>query len=83
MARKNRIILFGGLITLAAALLAYGWFIHSYIVLLPEGADFPIMSKSESMLILDVTIAGVVRDDLGSLRQTYTDINKAAASCPT
>ncbi len=83
MARKHRKILFAGLVVLAAALLAYGWFIHSYIVLLPEGADYPIMSKSESMLILDVSIAGVIRDDFGSLRQTYTDLSKAAASCPT
>jgi hypothetical protein len=83
MGKKYKGILLISLITLAVALLAYGLFIHSMFVVLPEGADYPALIKSETLLIRDVTIGGVVKDETGGLRQTYTDITKAAAACPT
>ena len=83
MVKKDKKILLTSLITLAVALLVYGLFIHSMFVVLPEGADYPALIKSETLLIKDVTIGGVVKDETGGLRQTYTDITKAAAACPT
>jgi hypothetical protein len=43
----------------------------------------PILHLSESTMILDVTIGGLVRLDSGELQRTYGGDVKPAARCPT
>ena len=81
MNAKTKIIVFGVLVLLGAALLAYGAFFHSTTVLPQQGGDSAVLAKSEPALIKEASVGGVTRDESGKIKQTYT--GQAPAACPT
>lgn len=48
-----------------------------------QAAYQPVLHLSESAVILDVTIGGLVRLDSGGIQRTYGGDIKPAARCPT
>lgn len=81
MNAKTKIIVFGVLVLLGVALLAYGVFSHPTNVLPQQGGDSDAIVKSEPALMKDASVGGVTRDDSGKIKQTYT--GEAPAACPT
>ena len=78
---NTKILIFGVLVLLGAALLAYGALFHSNNVLPQQGDDSTAVAKSEPALIKEVTVGGVTRAESGKIKQTYT--GKAPAACAT
>ena len=81
MNSKTKIISFGVLLLLGAALLAYGAFFHSANVLPQQGDESTAVARSEPALIKEASVGGVTRDESGKIKQTYT--GEAPAACPT
>ena len=81
MNAKTKIIVFGVLVLLGVALLAYGVFFHPTNVLPQQGGDSDAIVKSEPALMKEASVGGVTRDDSGKIKQTYT--GEAPAACPT
>ena len=81
MNARTKIIVFGVLVLLGAALLAYGAFFHPTNVLPQQGGDSDAIVKSEPALMKEASVGGVTRDDSGKIKQTYT--GEAPAACPT
>ncbi len=81
MNTKTKIIVFGVLVLLGAALLAYGAFLHSTNILLQQGGDSGAVAKSEPALMKEASVGGVTRDESGKIKQTYT--GQAPKACPT
>lgn len=81
MNKKIKIVIFGVLLLLGAALLAYGAFFHSTNVLPQQGGDSAALAKSEPALMKEASVGGVTRDESGRIKQTYT--GQAPAACPT
>ena len=81
MNAKTKIIVFGVLVVLGAALLAYGAFFHSANVLPQQGGDSAAVAKSEPALMKEASVGGVTRDGSGKIKQTYT--GQAPKACPT
>ena len=82
MINKNtKILIFGLLVLLGAALLAYGAFFHSTNVSPQQGDDTTAIAKSEPALIKEASIGGVTLDESGKIKQTYT--GKAPKACAT
>ena len=82
MLKKNtKIIVFFLFILLGAVLITYGAVFHSTNVL-PQNQDgSPVVAKSEPALIKDASVGGLVRDESGKIKQTYT--GEAPKACPT
>jgi hypothetical protein len=81
MNAKTKIIVFGVLVVLGAALLAYGAFFHSTNVLPQQGGVSAAIAKSEPALMKEASVGGVTRDESGKIKQTYT--GQAPKACPT
>jgi len=81
MNAKTKIIVFGVLVLLGAALLAYGAFFHPTNVLPQQGGDSGAVAKSEPALMKEASVGGVTRDESGKIKQTYT--GQAPKACPT
>ena len=82
MVNKNtKILIFGLLVLLGAAMLAYGAFFHSTNVSPQQGGDSAAIAKSEPALIKEASIGGVTLDESGKIKQTYT--GKAPEACAT
>jgi hypothetical protein len=82
MINKNtKILIFGLLILLGAALLTYGALFHSANVSPQQGDDTAAIAKSEPALIKEASIGGVTLDESGTIKQTYT--GKAPEACAT
>jgi hypothetical protein len=79
--KNTKILIFGLLILLGAALLAYGAFFHSTNVSPQQGDDSATLAKSEPALIKEASIGGVTLDESGKIKQTYT--GKAPKACAT
>jgi hypothetical protein len=78
------------LLAAGAVLLSAGMFQAVEVQNLPpkdtsktQAAYQPILHLSESTVILDVTIGGLVRLDSGDIQRTYSGDIKPAARCPT
>lgn len=83
MSAKIKIIIFGVIILLGAALFSYGEFFHSTQVT-AEAADGPVsLSKLERALVKDASISGVTRDESGKIKQTYKQGEKPPETCST
>ena len=84
MTTKNtKIIIFGLLVLLGAALLAYGALFHSTNVSAQHYGEPVILAKSESALIKEASVSGVKRDESGKIKQTYEIGEKAPETCST
>ena len=81
MNRNTKILIFGLLVLLGTALLAYGAFFHSTNVSPQQQDDPTIVAKSEPALIKEASVGGVTRDESGKIKQTYT--GKAPEACAT
>ncbi len=81
MNAKTKMIVFGVLVLLGAALLAYGAFLHSTNVLPQQGGVSAAVAKSEPALMKEASVGGVTRDESGKIKQTYT--GQAPKVCPT
>jgi hypothetical protein len=79
--RKIKILVFGVLLLLGAALMAYGALFHSTRVLPQQGDESAAIAKSEPALIKEASVGGVTRDESGKIKQTYT--GQAPEACPT
>ena len=83
MPAKIKIIIFGFIILLGAALLCYGEFFHSSQVI-AQAADGPVtLSKLEPALVKDASVSGVTRDESGKIKQTYNQGEKPPETCST
>ncbi|MBN2593607.1 MAG: hypothetical protein JXA81_08890 [Sedimentisphaerales bacterium] len=84
MINKNtKILIFGLLVLLGAALLTYGAFFHSTNVSAQQDGQPVLLAKSESALIKDASVSGVKRDETGKIKQTYEIGEKAPETCST
>jgi hypothetical protein len=84
MINKNtKILIFGLLVLLGAALLAYGAIFHSTAVSAQQDGQPVMLAKSEPALIKDASVSGVKRDETGKIKQTYEIGKKAPATCST
>jgi F0F1-type ATP synthase assembly protein I len=84
MIKNNaKILVFGLLVLLGAALLAYGAFFHSTTVSAQQGGESVMLAKSETALIKDASVSGVKRDETGKIKQTYEIGEKAPETCST
>ena len=84
MINKNtKILVFGLLVLLGAALLAYGAFVHSTPVSAQQGGEPVMLARSEPALIKDASVSGVKRDETGKIKQTYEIGEKAPETCST
>jgi hypothetical protein len=84
MINKNmKILIFGLLVILGAALLAYGAFFHSTQVSARQGGEPVMLARSEPALIKDASVSGVKRDETGKIKQTYEIGEKAPETCST
>jgi hypothetical protein len=84
MINKNtKILIFGLLVLLGAALLAYGAFVHSTPVSAQQGGEPVMLARSEPALIKDASVSGVKRDETGKIKQTYEIGEKAPETCST
>jgi len=82
MVNKNtKILIFGLLVLLGAALLAYGTFFNSVNISPQQGDDSATLAKSEPALIKEASIGGVTLDESGKIKQTYT--GKPPEACAT
>jgi len=80
---NTKILIFGLLLLLGAALLAYGAFFHSTTVSAQQGGEPVLLAKSEPALIKEASVSGVKRDESGKIRQTYEIGEKAPETCST
>lgn len=80
---KTKIIIFGLLVMLGVALLAYGLLFHATSVSAMQGGESVMLAKSESALIKDASVSGVKRDETGKIKQTYEIGEKAPETCAT
>jgi len=84
MINKNtKILIFGLLALLGAAMLAYGAFFHSTNVSAQQDGKPVLLARSESALIKDASVSGVKRDKSGKIKQTYEIGEKAPEACST
>ena len=84
MINKNtNILIFGLMVLLGTALLAYGAFFHSTTVSALQDGEPVMVAKSEPALIKDASVSGVKRDELGKIKQTYGIGEKAPEACST
>jgi hypothetical protein len=84
MINKNmKILIFGLLVMLGAALLLYGLIFHSTSVSAQHEGQPVLLTKSEPALIKDASVSGVKRDETGKIKQTYEVGEKAPAKCLT
>jgi hypothetical protein len=84
MIKNNmKILIFGLLVLLGAALLAYGVIFHSTTVSAQQEGQPVLLAKSESALIKDASVSGVKRDETGKIKQTYEIGEKAPETCST
>ena len=84
MINKNtKILIFGLLVLLGAALLTYGAFFHSTTVSAQQGGEPVLLAKSETALMKDASVSGVKRDESGKIKQTYEIGEKAPETCST
>jgi hypothetical protein len=84
MINKNtKILIFGLLVVLGAALLAYGAIFHWTAVSAQQDGQPVLIAKSEPALIKDASVSGVKRDESGKIKQTYEIGKKAPATCST
>jgi len=80
---NTKILIFGMLLLLGAALLAYGAFFHSTTVSAQQGGEPVVLAKSEPALIKEASVSGVKRDETGKIRQTYEIGEKPPETCST
>lgn len=80
---NTKILIFGMILLLGAALLAYGAFFHSTTVSAQQGGEPVLLAKSEPALIKEASVSGVKRDETGKIRQTYEIGEKAPETCST
>jgi hypothetical protein len=80
---NTKIFIFGLLVLLGAALLAYGAFFHSTNVSAKQDGQPVLLAKSESALIKDASVSGVKRDESGKIKQTYEIGQNAPKACST
>jgi len=84
MINKNmKILIFGLLLLLGAALMTYGVFFHSTTVSARQDGAPVTLAKSEPTLIKEASISGVKRDETGKIRQTYEIGDKPPETCST
>ena len=84
MTNKNtKILIFGLLVMLGAALLAYGVLFHSTTVSAQQEGKPVMVTKSEPALIKDASVSGVKRDESGKIKQTYEVGEKPPETCST
>jgi len=84
MVNKNtKILIFGLLLLLGAALLGYGAFFHSTNISARQGGEAVLLAKSETALIKEASVSGVKRDESGKIKQTYEIGEKAPETCST
>jgi hypothetical protein len=83
MNKNTKILIFGLLVLLGAALLAYGAIFHSTAVSAQQDGQPVMLAKSEPALIKDASVSGVKRDESGKIKQTYEIGEKAPATCST
>ena len=83
MNSNTKILIFGLLVLLGAALLVYGALFHSTTVSAQQEGKPVIIAKSEPALIKDASVSGVKRDESGKIKQTYEVGEKAPETCST
>jgi hypothetical protein len=84
MINKNtKILIFGLIVLLGAALLAYGAIYHSTAVSAQQDGKPVLLAKSEPALMKDASVSGVKRDETGKIKQTYEVGEKAPEACST
>jgi len=79
--RNTKIFVFSILFLLGAVLITYGAVFHSTNVLPQKDDGSPAFAKSEPALIKDASVGGLIRDESGKIKQTYT--GKPPKVCPT
>ena len=80
---NTKILIFGLLLLLGAALLAYGVIFHSTTVSAQQEGKPVMLAKSEPALIKDASVSGVKRDESGKIKQTYEVGQKPPETCST
>jgi hypothetical protein len=80
MSIQNRKIFIACLILTGALLLAWSLLFGAREVF-PQHTDSPTTFEPESAFIRDVTVGGIIRDQYGKIRKTYT--GKPPKACPT
>lgn len=80
---NTKILIFGMILLLGVALLAYGAFFHSTTVSAQQGGEPVLLAKSETALIKEASVSGVKRDETGKIKQTYEVGEKAPETCST
>lgn len=80
---NTKILIFGLLVLLGAALLVYGAFFHSTTVSAQQDGEPVMLAKSEPVLMKDASVSGVKRDESGKIKQTYEIGEKAPETCST
>ncbi len=80
---NSKILIFGLLVLLGAAMLAYGVIFHSTTVSAQQDGKPVILAKSEPALMKDASVSGVKRDETGKIKQTYAIGEKAPEACST
>ena len=80
---NTKILIFGLLVLLGAAMLAYGAFFHSTTVSAQQDGEPVMIAKSEPVLMKDASVSGVKRDESGKIKQTYEIGEKAPETCST
>ena len=83
ISKNKKILIFGLLVLLGAALLGYGAFFHSTTVTAQQGGEPVLLAKSETALIKEASVSGVKRDESGKIKQTYEIGEKAPEACST
>jgi hypothetical protein len=80
---NKKILIFGLLVLLGAALLAYGVIFHSTTVSARQDGEPVMLARSEPALIKDASVSGVKRDESGKIKQTYEIGENAPKACST
>jgi len=83
MNSNTKILIFGLLVLLGAALLVYGVLFHSTTVSAQQEGKPVLLAKSEPALMKDASVSGVKRDESGKIKQTYEVGEKAPEACST
>jgi hypothetical protein len=80
LTKNKKIIVFFLLILCGAVLITYGAVFHSTNVLSQKNNGSPADAKSEPALIKEASVGGLMRDESGKIKQTYTGQSPKACS---
>ncbi|MHC4622646.1 MAG: hypothetical protein ACYS4W_01965 [Planctomycetota bacterium] len=81
MRTKGKQVTMLALLLAGAVLFVYGVFFHSTAISSGEDEDSAVYVQSEPALIREVSVGGLIRDESGQVKKTYS--GEAPSACPT